>query len=177
MKKTLIIIGLFITFLIIYFLQANFFSWFNIAGIKPNLFVILALFISLFSEIKTGIASGLFMGIFLDLVLGKNLGNYTIMLTLVSLLGWIFDKNFSKDSRFTIMLMVMCATLLFEIGNYILNIFIFNINIEVLQFVKILVVETIFNVIITAIIYPIIKKFGYKIEDTFKEQKILTRYF
>ena len=36
MKKVLSILIIFITFFIIYFLQANFFSWFNIAGIKPK---------------------------------------------------------------------------------------------------------------------------------------------
>lgn len=49
MKKTLIIIGLFITFLLLYFLQVNLFSWFTIAGINPNTFIILMLFIGLFA--------------------------------------------------------------------------------------------------------------------------------
>ena len=45
MKKTITILCLILIFFLIYFLQANFFTWFNIAGILPNLYVILVLFI------------------------------------------------------------------------------------------------------------------------------------
>ena len=177
MKKTLVIVGLFITFLIIYFLQSNFFNWFNIAGIKPNLFIILVLFISLFAGIKVGIGYSLFFGLFLDVVLGRTLGNYMIMLTLVATLGGIFDKNFSKDSKFTIMIMVIASTFIFELGCYILNIATLGINIEVLHFIRIIAIEILFNAIMTIILYPIMKKIGYKIEDIYKQQNILTRYF
>lgn len=177
MKKTAIIIGIILTFLITYFLQSNLFSWFTIAGIKPNLFVILTLFISLFAGMKVGIGSGLLFGIFLDLVMGKSLAMYTIMLTVIAILGGYLDKNFSKDSRITIMIMVAASTLVFEVGAYILSAFFLNANIEVLQFIKILVVEVIYNTIITIIIYPLVQLVGYKIEDIFKGQKILTRYF
>lgn len=177
MKKTAIIIGLIIAFLIIYFIQANFFVWFTIAGIKPNLFIIFVLFISLFLGIKQGISFGLGIGIFIDLVLGRNLGTYAIMLTCVAILGGIFDKNFSKDSKFTIMLMVMATTIAFEVGSYTISVLILNMSVEVLEFIKILAIETIFNAIITIILYPIMNKFGYKMEDEFKQQKMLTKYF
>lgn len=52
MKKTLTIIVLCIVFILIYFLQLNFFNWFTIAGVKPNLFVILVLFIGLYTGRK-----------------------------------------------------------------------------------------------------------------------------
>ncbi len=177
MKKTLIIIGLILTFLIIYFLQANFFSWFTIAGIKPNLFIILVLFISLFVGMKYGICFGIIFGLFLDIVIGKSIEINTIMLTIVAILGGFFDKNFSKDSKITIMLMVIGTTLIFEIGSYILSIIILNTNIEILSFTKIILLEVLYNAILTVILYPLIQIVGYKIEDIFKGQKILTRYF
>lgn len=177
MKKLIVTIGIFITFLIIYFLQANFFSWFTIAGIKPNLFVILTLFITLFTGIKLGITCGATFGIFLDIVIGKNLGIYTIMLVFIAILGGYFDKNFSKDSRITLMLMVMASTLIYEVGCYILSIIMLNINVEILQFIKIIVIEVIYNTIITIILYPLIQLVGYNIENIFKGQKILTKYF
>ena len=173
MKKTLIIFTIFLSFLIIYFLQSNLFNWYTIAGIKPNLFVIFILFISLFAGMKVGIGFSIFFGLFLDFVLGKNLGTYTIMFTIIALIGVHLDKNFSKDSRLTIMLMVMAVTAIFEIGYYIFNIIFLKINIEILQFIKILVIEILFNAIITIIMYPTMRKLGYKIEETFKEQKIL----
>lgn len=177
MKKTLIIIGIIITFFILYFLQANFFTWFNIAGIKPNLFIILVLFISLFAGAKIGIPFGIVLGFVIDILIGKDIGTSSIMLGIIGILGAYFDKNFSKDSRITIMLMVIGSTCLYEIGDYIITAVKMGINIEILNFIKILAIETTFNTIIIVILYPLMQKLGYYIEDIYKGQKILTRYF
>jgi len=48
MKKILVVTFFFIVFLAMYLLQTNFFSWYNIAGIKPNLFIIFTLYIGLY---------------------------------------------------------------------------------------------------------------------------------
>lgn len=177
MKRFLINFSLIITALIIYFLQENFFNWFTIAGVMPNLFVILVLFIGLFTNKNKGTIYGLIIGMFLDFFVGSKLGIYTITLGLVGLVAGILDKNFSKDSRMTIMLMVAGITASYEIIIYFLNYFILNGNLEILEFLKILLIEIIYNIIITIIIYPLIKKFGYYIENEYKGNKILTRYF
>ena len=50
-------------------------------------------------------------------------------------------------------------------------------TIEILAFSKILLVELVFNTLITIIIYPLIKKAGYYVENLFDDKFILTRYF
>lgn len=126
---------------------------------------------------KYGIVFGLIFGLFLDIVIGKTIEINAIMLTTVTILGGYFDKNFSKDSKITIMLMVIGSTLLFEIGSYVLSIIMLNTNIEILSFVRIILIEVLYNAILTVILYPLIQIVGYKIEDIYKGQKILTRYF
>ncbi len=177
MKKACIIGGLILIFLITYFIQANFFSWFTIAGIKPNLFVILVLFIGLFAGNKLGLASGIIFGLYLDIILNKNVGITAILLGIIGFSGGVLDKNFSKESRITIMLMVIGGTAIFEIGSYVLRVFMQNAAFEIVNFLKILSIEILYNTIITIILYPIIQKAGYYIEDEFKGNKILTRYF
>ena len=177
MKKFLCIICLIITFFVIYFLQANFFTWFNIAGIKPNLFVILTLFIGLFIGKKIGVAFGIITGIYIDLMIGKTVGISGVMLGIVGLLGEYLDKNFSKDSRVTIILMIMGATIIYELGCYIFQILKWNIVPEILPYIKILLIETSFNIVLVTILYPLIQKAGYYVENLFKNKVILTRYF
>lgn len=75
MKKVLTIITIFIVFILIYFLQANFFSWFTISGVKPNLFIILVLFIGLFMKEIYGATIGALLGVLLDLFIGKSIRN------------------------------------------------------------------------------------------------------
>jgi len=160
-----------------YFLQANLFTFFKIDGVMPNLFVILILYIGLFTGKIMGITYGIVFGIILDLTIGRKVGITAISLGTIGLASAIFDNNFSKDSRITIMIMVFIATVFFEVINYFLNFIILNINIEIISFIKILIIEAIYNMIITIIIYPLIIKTGYNIEDKFKENKMLTRYF
>lgn len=177
LKKFLSIICLILTFFIIYFLQANFFTWFHIAGVKPNLFVILVLFIGLFIGNKLGFVFGLFLGIYLDLLIGKAVGISGIMLGIVGILGEYLDKNFSKDSRVTMILMVIGSTIVYELGQYIFQILKWNISIEIFPFIKTLIIETMFNVVLVIILYPLMQKAGNNVERLFKNKSVLTRYF
>lgn len=74
------------------------------------------------------------------------------------------------------MLISMGTTLICEIIAYIYKI-INGASIEVLTFLKIVLIEIIFNLIIIIIIYPLIRKLGEKLEQVFNEDKILTKYF
>lgn len=177
MKKTIINVSLILTTMLIYFLQSNFFSWFNIAGIMPNLFVLLILFIGLFGTRTMGTIYGLMVGLILDFLLGTRIGIYSVGLGLIGFLAAIFDKNFSKDSRMTIMVMGVGATIIFESLTYLLK-YVFAANqVDLLNFVKILAIEVAFNLILTIILYPLVQKAGYYIENEYKGNKILTRYF
>lgn len=177
MKKTIITLMIIITFLIIYLLQSNLFSWFNLAGIKPNLFIILVLMIGLFSGESRGITLGIIFGISLDFFIGKSVGISGIMLGAIGFLGGYLDKNFSKDSRLTMIIMIVLSTCLYEVGSYLFNYFVNDANISLWLFIKMLIIENVFNIIITIILYPIIVKLGYQLEKIYKENKILTRYF
>lgn len=93
------------------------------------------------------------------------------------MLGEILSKNFSKDSRFIVTVMVIITTIIYEILVYVLTILRTEGVLEILAFLKILAIEILFNTLITIIIYPIIKKAGYYVENLFDDKFILTRYF
>ena len=177
MKKVVINLILILNIFIIYFLQANFFSWFNISGIMPNIFVIFALFVGLFASKTMGAIYGTIAGLIVDLSLNNIIGINAVCLGTIGFLAGIFDKNFSKDNRMIIMFMTFSATIIFEVLKYIINYIFIDINVELISFIRILAVEGFFNILITIIIYPIIQKAGYYIENTYKGNKILTRYF
>ncbi len=176
MKKVLIYIGIFITFIIIYLLQSNLFVWFNIAGIMPNLFIILVLFCGLFTGKKSGLICGFIIGILLDLFLETKVLIEPIMLGIVGFVSGILSKIFSKENRFNIMIMVIALTFAYETSVYVLKILLNGIELELLPFIKIIFVECFFNAMLTIIIYPIFQYFGLKIEDKILGNKML-RYF
>ena len=143
MKKTIINIVLILTVFIIYYLQSNFFNWFTISGIMPNLFVILVLFIGLFANKTMGTIYGIIVGLILDLIIGNKVGIYAVGLGIIGFLAGLFDKNFSKDSRITIMVMVLASTIIFEVIRYLLNYVLLSNSLELVNFAKILFIEII----------------------------------
>ena len=143
----------------------------------PNIFVIYVLFVGLFASRTLGTIYGVAVGLTLDLLLGQQIGINAVTLGLVGFLAVVFDKNFSKDSRMTIMIMVFGSTFLIEVLNYLLNYIFLGINVEIVNFLIILSIEIIYNLILTIILYPLIQKAGYYIENEYKGNKILTRYF
>ena len=69
------------------------------------------------------------------------------------------------------------SLLIYEIGMYVFRVIQYGAEIEIITFTLTLLVEIVFNILLTIILYPGIKKLGYYIEESFKGKKILTRYF
>ena len=143
----------------------------------PNIFIIFILFIGLFYSKTAGAVYGIFFGILLDFFVGRKIGISGMMLGAVGFIGGVFDKNFSKENRFTIMMMVAVCTIIYETSVYIIGEAIYHYTFETFLFIKILLIECIYNILITIVLYPLIQNFGYKIEEVYKGDKILTRYF
>ena len=177
MKRTLVIIVFFIISLFAYFLQSNFFNWYNIAGIQPNLFIILILTIGLYLGEKYGFSLGIILGLLLDLFIGKRIGLNAIMLGIAGLIGGILDRSFSKESRITFMIMTIAVTVLCEVINFTLQIILHGAEPVFMQCMKIIMIEAIYNAILIIILYPLIQKMGNKTEEIFREKKSLMKYY
>ena len=124
-----------------------------------------------------GISLGVLFGLILDFVYGKVIGTTAVMLCVIGYLGSYFDKNFSKENKLTIIMMVAGATVIYEFGLYFLNSLILNFDREYFAFLKIVLIETLYNSLLSIIFYPLIQKTGYLVDRTYKKNNILTRYF
>lgn len=173
MKKAVDIFFIILIFFVFHFLQSNFFTWFNIAGIMPNLFVILIMLTGLFIKKKFGFIFGIIFGLLLDLFIGFKFGINAISLAIVGLVAESLDKNFSKDNRITVMFLTSILTLLADIIIYTLQILFCRVSIQILEFTKIIFIETIYNVFLIAIIYPVFLALGNKLESDFTVNRFL----
>lgn len=177
MKKFKSFLILLLLFLIIYFLQFNFFTWFNIRGIMPNLFLVFTLFVGIFIGQRIGIAVGLFVGIVIDVIIGKQVGFTGIALGIVGYVGELLDKNFDKNNLLTLLAMVAIVTFGYELVNMFYIIVRNGLNFNIFIFLIMIVVEVLFNVLLVMIFYPLIKKIGHYFEEVFKVKRVLTRYY
>ena len=124
-----------------------------------------------------GTTYGIAIGMIIDFLFRSKIGITAVALGIIGFLATIFDKNFSKDSRMTIMVMVAGSTILYEGIEYLLNYIVYSSSVEIVYFLKILTSEVIYNITLTIILYPLIQKCGYAMENELKGNKILTRYF
>ncbi len=177
MRRTVIIICLIIIFFITYFLQVNIFPFFTIFGVRPNVLIIFVLFVGLYTNRIVSMSFAVIFGLMLDFTYSKEIGVTAIMFCIVAYLASYFDKNFSKESRITIIIMVAISTIIYEVGRYFIDSMVVNYEREMFYFFKILLIETTYNVLLTIIVYPLMQKVGFVIDRNFKENNILTRYF
>lgn len=177
MKKALDIFFIILIFFIIYFLQSNFFIWFNIAGIKPNVFIIFIMMIGLFMKKDYGFFFGIIFGLLLDFFIGIRLGINSISFAIIGLISGYLDKNFSKDNRITVMFITMVLTVIAEFIIYILQVIFLGVSLQIMSFVKILLLEIVYNAILIIIFYPVIFKFGSKLENDFINKNRFLNFF
>lgn len=173
-SNLLVSVILIIAFLIIYFLQANVFSELTIAGVKPNLFIIYILVIGLFGNNFLAIIFSLICGIWLDSLYGEVIGITPAMFCLIGFMATWFDSLWSKDEKISIVIMVAIATFIFEFGSYFLKSVILEFDMELLSFFKILALEELYNVLLTIILFGMIKKLGYSMERKLKRNNMYT---
>ena len=141
------------------------------------MFVIFMMFIGLYMGRTMGTIYGIMAGILIDFWVGKNIGLTSLALALIGIISGALEKTLSKDSRITVLLMGVICTIIYEIALYFLQFIVLGINVEILNFIKILLIETIYNILLIIILYPIINNVGYEVENEIKGDKILTRYF
>lgn len=177
MKKTRIILFFIIAYFLIYFLQVNFFSWFNIRGVQPNLFVVLVLFIGLNTNSKIGQALGFIIGLFTDFLFSESVGISAVLFTMIGYFGEILQKRFPKNSKITLIIMSSITTGIYELLRICYRYMFFSSHIGFVQFIITLSIELLFNALLIIIFYPIIHRFAVTVDDTFNGNDTITKYF
>ncbi len=75
------------------------------------------------------------------------------------------------------MLITIGTSLICEILSYLIQIAVFKLSVEIQMFIKIILIESLYNAIIIIIIYPLLEKLGEVLTKIFKEKNILTKYY
>lgn len=87
--------------IILYLLQTTVFQWFSLAGVTPNLLLILTVSIGFMRGQKEGLLVGFFSGLLIDLTFGGVIGVCALIYLIIGYLNGYANKIFVKDD-FTI---------------------------------------------------------------------------
>lgn len=77
----------------------------------------------------------------------------------------------------TLMCLIAVLTLFSELITYLLSTVVLRQHIEIWSFIKIILLENLYNVILTIILYPLIFKFGQKLENDFINNNSFLKFF
>ena len=158
MKSFFKIIIYIFSFFTIYLLQLFIFDNLKISGIKPNIFAISIIIISLYNKPIKSFSIGIIVGIIIDLLNSKAIGITAIGLGLLGYGVSNVEKMFSIESKLSLIVFIFLGTISYEILEYILQFIIIGTKIQLITIIKIILIEAIYNSLLTIIFYPLCKK-------------------
>lgn len=158
MKRLLKIIIYVFVFFIIYFLELYIFDNFKIAGIKPNIFLIMIIILSLYNKPQKSFIISLIVGLTIDVLNSKSIGLTAISFGILGYIISSIEKMFSIESKLSLIIFIFIGTFSSEIINYFLQVFVYRTNLEIMPAIKIITIESIYNVLLIMIFYPLCRK-------------------
>ena len=161
LRKVIVAFMIFLSFL----LESAVFNHFALGGIVPKLTIILTSSFGFMRGEKDGMVIGFFCGFLSDVFYGGVLGFYALILTYIGYVNGKFSRIFyPEDIKLPIALIVV-SDLSYGIVCYIL-LFLLRARFDFLYyFRRIIVPETLYTILVTVFLYPVILKINEKLEE------------
>ena len=158
------IICSFIMMIILYLIQTTIFNKLAIAGIKPNVVIILVVFIGYKYGKIPGMIMGFFMGLFLDLTEADYVGYYAVIyLTIGYLMGFV-NKLYNGDFNLIPVGLIGVSDLMLNFMIFITG-FLLRNRLDLPYYViRIILPEAVYTMIVAALFYRIIDAVYLKLE-------------
>ncbi len=176
-KKIIYFIYLLIFGYLIYLLQSTIFLNFKIFGVLPNLILIFLICVNIFTDRYIFFILAVLLGMLYDINFSSVLGVTSAAYILMGILNVYLSKIYYSNDKLIYILKTGILTITFNFIVYIIMLTLSLNNFEIINFIKISIIQAIYNIILTIILYPIIIKFGTKISEEYATENIFTRYF
>ena len=157
----------FITAVIIiaaYLLQCTVFSSLELAGIKPNLLIIITASFGFMRGSREGMLVGFVSGLLADIQFGDMIGFYALIYLLVGFINGLFQRlYFDEDIKLPLFL-ISISEFLYGIIVYFLTYLLRSDFNFLLYLNKIILPELIYTIVIPLGLYPLILFINHKLE-------------
>ena len=147
-----------------YLLQSTVFPHLELAGIKPNLLLIVTAAFGFMRGPKEGMWIGLAAGLLLDVQCGDIIGFYGLIYLLVGALNGLFEQLFFDEDIKLPLFLITLSEFLYGIVIYFLM-FLLKSDFKSPYYLgRIIVPELIYTIMVTLIVYPLILWVNHKLE-------------
>ena len=161
MKKFFVCILTIIVIILFLFMQINIFNYFSLFGVIPNIGIILVIAISMCAGKNIGAIVGVVYGALFDCAFETNFGVYTLMIGLLGYLVGFLKGNLALDNQISLFIIVSISTVIIETFNLLfLNFKSSFFDVNYLYIIKVMSLESIYNIFLTFIMYKPLMALG-----------------
>ena len=147
-----------------YLLQCTVFSFLELAGIRPNLLIIVTAAFGFMRGSREGMLVGFFSGLFVDIQFGDMIGFYALIYLLIGFINGLFEQMyFDEDIKLPLFLIVI-SEFIYGVVIYFLE-FLLRSDFNFLYYLnRIILPELIYTLVITLGLYPLNLFINQKLE-------------
>ena len=176
MKKILFSLGFILISYLVLMVQWIYSNSLTIFNVKSNLIILLVAFLLVYTNRKEAIKISLIIGTIFDLTVSQILVITPITLLISIIVMSKINKIFNKKGIYKYIINIFVLTMIFELLFYICKMGFQNFEWKE-TVLRIIFIESIFNVMIGIIVYPILSRIGNRVYEYYQKNNILTRYF
>ena len=150
--------------LVAYLLQCSVFPALEIAGVKPNLMLIVTASFGFMRGPREGMFVGFASGLLIDIQHGDMIGFYALIYLAAGFVNGLFEQiYFDEDIKLPLFL-IAGTNFVYGLGVYFLT-FLLRSDFNFLYYLnRIIIPETIYTIAITLIVYPLLLFINHKLE-------------
>ena len=147
-----------------YLLQTAVFPAFEIAGVKPNLMLIVTASFGFMRGPSAGMFVGLASGLLMDTQFGEMIGFYALIYLVTGYVNGLFEQiYFDEDIKLPLFL-IAGSDLVYGLVVYFLT-FLLRSDFHFLYYLnRIIVPETIYTIVVTLVVYPLLLYINHRLE-------------
>lgn len=154
-----------------FLLQTTLFQWLELAGIIPNILIILVVSIGYIRGINESMIVGILCGLCMDLMYGSFIGYYALLYLAVGFLSGYSNYFYEKDDYTMPLILIGVGDLVYGTLFYILS-FLLRARLNIFYYLRrIIIPEAIYTVVVGIILYKLIHSLNlYMVKLESKEE-------
>lgn len=157
-----------------YLLQCTVFPSIEIAGIKPNLMLIVTASFGFMRGSRDGMFVGLICGLLIDVQYGEMIGFYALIYVLAGYINGLFERIYFDEDIILPLLLIASSDLIYGIVIYFLT-FLLRSDFHFLFYLnRIIIPEAIYTIVITLAAYPLLLWINRRLEA--EEKRSASRF-
>ena len=166
------IVGLITFFSIVacFLFQLNVLNELPLFGVVANIGIVFIVSLGILAGEKIGVTIGLSYGLIVDIFFGKSLGIYSLLFLLVGFFCGKISYSFSKDNKFSIIMISAAVTFIYEIICYLFFVVAYGYELMILSTIIRIVLESVYNIFIASVFF---KPFSF-LSDIINKSKLMT---